>query len=118
VILMGYSFGASTLPLIAAHLPPATRAKVSEVVLAGPGAKAEFVLRPRTWFHRLAPDAAPVEPALAQIRDLRIVCIYGLADHAAACPRFPAGEVVLRPVPGQHRFQGQYGAVVQAAAAG
>jgi type IV secretory pathway VirJ component len=116
VILMGYSFGASTLPIIAEHLTPDARARVSEIVLAGPGSRAEFVLRPRTWFHHLAPEAAAVEPALAQIRDLRVVCIYGLADASAACPRFPAGEVILRPVPGTHRFQGEYGAVVDAAA--
>jgi type IV secretory pathway VirJ component len=114
VILMGYSFGASALPIIAERLPPQSRARITEVVLAGPESRAEFVLRPRTWFNRQAPDATPVEPALARIRDLRVVCVYGLADRTAACPHFPAGEVVLRPVPGSHRFLGEYGAVVAA----
>ena len=116
VILMGYSFGASALPIIAGRLPPQTRSRITELVLAGPGSRAEFVLRPRTWFNRQAPNAAPVEPALAQLRDLPVICVYGLGDAAAACPRFPAGEVVLRPVPGKHRFKGEYGAVVDAAA--
>jgi type IV secretory pathway VirJ component len=114
VILMGYSFGASALPIIAEQLPVQTRARVKEVALAGPGSGAELVLRPRTWFDRLAPDAIPVAPAVARIRDLHVVCVYGRQDAHAACPAFPAGEAAVTAVPGTHRFGGVYDQVVKA----
>ena len=114
VVLMGYSFGASALPIIADRLPAAERAKVEEMVLAGPGQRGELVLRPRTWFGRLAANATPVEPAIEQLAGLRVVCVYGEHDQGTACPRFKPGEVELHPVPGKHRFKGAYAAVVDA----
>ena len=114
VVLMGYSFGASALPIIADRLPAAERAMIEEMVLAGPGERGELVLRPRTWFGRLAANAAPVEPAIEQLAGLRVVCVYGDADPSAACSRFRPGEVELHSVPGTHRFKGAYAAVVDA----
>jgi type IV secretory pathway VirJ component len=114
VILMGYSFGASALPIIAQNLPPQTRAKVEEVALAGPGSGAELVLRPRSWFNHLAGDAIPVAPAVANIADLHVLCVYGEEDGHAVCPSLPRGEVELKTVPGKHRFLGSYEAVVKA----
>jgi type IV secretory pathway VirJ component len=114
VILMGYSFGASALPIIAQNLPAEARGRVSEVVLAGPGSGAELVLRPRSWFNRLSADAMPVEPAVERIRDLHVICVYGAEDAHALCPRLLAGEAELRPVAGKHRFQGSYEAVIDA----
>lgn len=117
VILMGYSFGASALPIIAENLPARTRARVTEVALAGPGAGAELVMRPRSWFNRLAADAIPVEPAVNSIRDLHVLCVYGAEDAHAVCPNLPTGEVELKAVAGKHRFVGSYGAVVDAVTA-
>jgi len=117
VILMGYSFGASALPIIAEQLPPAERGKIEEVALAGPGAGAELVLRPRTWFNVLAADATPVAPALRHIHDLKVVCVYGQEDPHAACPNYPTGSVELRPVAAEHRFRGAYQTVVDAVVA-
>ncbi|HET9159312.1 MAG TPA: AcvB/VirJ family lysyl-phosphatidylglycerol hydrolase, partial [Caulobacteraceae bacterium] len=114
VILMGYSFGASALPIIAENLPAQTRARVQEVALAGPGSNAELVLRPRTWFNHLAPDATPIAPAVAQIRDLHVLCVYGAQDRHAACPAFTGDQVRVKTVPGTHRFRGAYDQVVGA----
>lgn len=114
VVLMGYSFGASALPLIAENLPAAERAKVSEIALAGPGEAADMVLRPRTWFGKLSGQALPVEPALERLADIPTVCIYGDHDPAAACPRLKTAHLQPRPVAADHRFRGAYQAVVDA----
>lgn len=116
VILMGYSFGASALPLIAAALPAAERPRIAALALAGPGERAELVLRPRTWFGRVAAGAPPVEPALERLKGLKIICVYGERDPRAACPRLAPGLAQMRPVASDHRFAGAYRQVIDAVA--
>lgn len=111
VLLVGYSFGADSLPVIVEGLPPQTRARVRLVALLGPGEKAELVFRPTSWINLYWPGAVSVSGALATLKDVPSVCIYGAQDPVSACPRFPAGLIALAPVPGGHRYKGQYQAI-------
>ena len=96
VILMGYSFGASTLPIIAQGLTPARQGRGSaKVALAGPaGSSSNWSCRPRkNWFNRPGhPDATPCrwQPAIARFRDLHVLCVYGAEDAHAVCPQTPS----------------------------
>ncbi len=110
VILAGYSFGAGALPLVAAHLPPDAWARVQMIALIAPGAHGELVLRPRSWFNIPGPQAAPLADALRALSAVRVLCIYAVDDHSAACPRLPP-PVALRPLSGGHHFKGQTDAV-------
>ncbi len=111
VVLVGYSFGADSLPEIVRGLPPAVRARVRLVAMIGPGSKAELVFRPTSWINIYGPGATSVPQALASLRGVPTVCIYGAQDPVSACPRFPAGLIPLASVPGGHRYKGQYDAI-------
>jgi type IV secretory pathway VirJ component len=117
VILSGYSFGAGAVALIAQHLPPETRRRVSLVALVGLQDPAELVLRPRSYFNIKGPGALPVGPALAAIRTAPVICIYGATDKDAACEHLPGEISRAVRVPGGHHFNGQYEAVARAIAA-
>ena len=108
VVLVGYSFGADSLPEIVRTLKPDMRARVRLVAMIGPGAKAELVVRPTSWINVYGPGATSVPQALASLRGVPTVCIYGAQDPVSACPRFPAGVTALASVPGGHRYKGQY----------
>ena len=111
IVLVGYSFGADGLAEIAQGLSPAVRARVRLVALIGPGPKAELVFRPTSWINVYGPAATSVPEALAHLKDVPSVCIYGDQDPVSACPRFPAGVTALATVPGGHRYKGQYTAI-------
>ncbi len=111
VVLVGYSFGADSLPVIADNLPPGARARVRLVALVGPGEKAELVFHPTSWINLYGPGAVSVPGALAALKGVPSVCIYGAQDLVSACPRFPAGLTELATVPGGHRYKGQYQAI-------
>jgi type IV secretory pathway VirJ component len=96
VVLAGYSFGADALPRIAARLPPAVRARVRLVALISPGVRGSLKVRLTDWLDIPSPDAAALAPALAALKPLPILCIYGSAERHAGCPRF--GGAVSRSV--------------------
>jgi type IV secretory pathway VirJ component len=108
IVLVGYSFGADSLPEITARLPAATRARVRLVALIGPGQMAELVFRPTSWINVYGPGATSVPQALASLKGTPSVCIYGAQDPISACPSYPVGLTALAPVPGGHRYKGQY----------
>ena len=111
IVLVGYSFGADSLPEITRGLPPAIRARVRLLAMIGPGSKAELVFRPTSWINVYGPGATSVPQALAGLKDVHSVCIYGAQDPVSACPLFPAGITALATVPGGHRYKGQYSAI-------
>ena len=111
IVLVGYSFGADSLPEIAGGLPASMRARVRLIALIGPGPKAELVFRPTSWINVYGPGATSVPRALAALKGVPSVCIYGSQDPVSACPRFPSGVTALATVPGGHRYKGQYDAI-------
>jgi type IV secretory pathway VirJ component len=112
VLLVGYSFGASPLPLIVGRLPPAVRAEVALVVMISPDAEAELHFRPVDWIGATARDARPVADALRAIPDVPVLCLYGSREKAPACPTF-GGAVRVSMLAGDHHFDGHYDAVAQ-----
>jgi type IV secretory pathway VirJ component len=114
VILAGYSFGADALPAIVTRLPADLRARVRLVALVGAERQGELRLRPTSWMGVHDPAAFPVADALAQLKGLPVICVYGAGDASAACPAFaPEGVRSLR-VAGGHHYDGDYGAVSRA----
>jgi type IV secretory pathway VirJ component len=110
VVLAGYSFGAGALPLVAAHLSPASLARVQLIVLIAPGEHGEMVLRPRSWFDIPSRQAVRLDWALQAIRTPPVMCIYAIEDRRAACPHL-APSVAVRALTGGHHFHGETDAV-------
>jgi type IV secretory pathway VirJ component len=110
VVLVGYSYGANVIPVLARRLPPDLRAKVSLIALIAPVAHAELTLRPYSLIDITGPGAYSVASELGKLQNIPAICIYGANDRRAACRRLPAKPVT---VPGGHRFEGQRGAVAR-----
>ena len=113
VVLMGYSFGASALPLIAPHLPPAERAQVRLMVMIAPTARGELVMRPQSWLNIPDRSAREVAPLLRLLSGVKVLCVYGDRDRLAACPTLTLSAAELRLHGGHHLF-GQEDAIVDA----
>lgn len=113
VILIGYSFGADALPAIVERLPARSRAKVQMLALISPEATGRLHVRLGGWFPPSTGEGFSVTAALAQLRGLPTVCIYGAGDPHAACRRFPPSLVRAVPLAGGHHLDRRYAAVAR-----
>ena len=114
IVLAGYSFGASAVPLIAIHLPADLRNRVRLVALVDPERAGELQFWPGAWLNVSRASATPIAPALAALNGLPIVCIYGDQEPAAACAALPRELAHAVRVPGGHHYGGDYGRVSRA----
>ena len=113
VILVGYSFGADSLPLIVEQLPAEERARVRLMVLISPADRADMLFDGLSWINLTLPGARPLAPALLTLGAIQAVCIRAEHDPRAACDRFPPQVITSVHLPGFHRYHGQYAAVTQ-----
>jgi len=113
VILVGYSFGADSLPLIVEQLPAEARARVRLMVLISPADRADMVFSGLSWLNLTLPGARPLAPALLTLGPIPAVCIRAEHDPRAACDRFAPWAIASVRLPGWHRYRGQYQAVAR-----
>ncbi len=113
VILVGYSFGADSLPLIVEQLGPDERARVRLMVLISPADRADMRFDGLSWIDLTLPGARPLAPALLTLGAIPAICIRAEHDRRAACDRFPPQAITSVHLPGDHRYHGQYEAVAQ-----
>jgi type IV secretory pathway VirJ component len=113
VILVGYSFGADSLPLIVEQLPAEARVRVRLMVLISPADHADMMFDGLSWIDLTLPGARPLAPALLSLGSIPAVCIRAEHDRRAACDRFPPQAITSVRLPGFHRYHGQYQAVAR-----
>ena len=107
VILVGYSFGADALPLIAMHLPAATRAQVRLMALISPSDHGDLAFRGVSWFDWRWPGDQPLQPAIGALAGTPMICIHAAHDPRAACNRFSTGTIRPIELAGGHRYEGR-----------
>ncbi|MER3547023.1 MAG: hypothetical protein C4338_05215, partial [Rhodanobacteraceae bacterium] len=108
-VLIGYSFGASLVPVVGNRLPDAERAKVSGGVMISPDDSAVFEIHVGDWFGSTAhSDALPLGPEVAHTK-VPLVCVSGQTEEGAWCPTAAKlGPVKLVQLPGGHHYNGDY----------
>lgn len=109
VALLGYSFGANTLPFAYADLPPALGQRTKLVALLAPEATTRFQVSVAGWLG-LGGDRA-VGPAIAALPPGRTVCIYGAEEAGTACTLPDLGMTPKLELAGGHHFDGDYAAI-------
>ena len=106
VVMIGYSFGADTLPFIVHNLPADQRAQVARVSLMGLDTTADFQFHLSSWLDVSGENALPTLPAIERLRGTPIQCLHGADETDSACHALPAGRVEQIVLPGGHHFDG------------
>jgi type IV secretory pathway VirJ component len=104
VLLIGYSFGADTLPSIVGRLDPAIRSRIASLSLLGLSPTADFQFHLGSWLDISSAQATSTIPAVAALKGLTIRCIRGVLEKDSACPAIPVGISQNYSVPGGHHF--------------
>ncbi len=107
VVLVGYSFGAETLPFMVEGLPANQQGAIAAVALISPGREARFDFSPLDWLDARR-SGLPTLPAIVKLDPLKSLCIYGAEDHDSICPALPKGASVVMQFPGGHHLGGAY----------
>ena len=110
-VVIGYSFGASLVPVIVNRLPEAARARLQGGVMISPDDEAVFEIHVGDWFGSTHHDEAlSIGPELAQAR-VPLVCVHGNDEDDSVCLKpLPAGVRAVG-LPGGHHYDGDYAAL-------
>ncbi len=115
-MLVGYSRGADIVPLVAARLPPAERARLRLVAMLGPSTFAELEVHVIDLFtskrRRLT---FPTEEAVRTTGGaVPMLCVHGAEEHDSLCPHLEDLRWVKRvELPGGHHFTHDYGGLAK-----
>ena len=104
VVLIGQSFGADSIPIGLADLPPALRRRLAGVVLIVPATSYEMRASPSEIFSWTEPEH-PTAARLSHLGDLPVVCIRGADETDSLCPALAARGATVLTMPGGHRLE-------------
>ena len=104
ILIAGYSRGADLAPFIVNRLPEDLKHRVRLVALLSPSTTANFHFH---WIDlvrsvRRATDV-PLAPEIADMGDVRVLCVYGRAERDSLCPAAAPGRVHSVAREGGHR---------------
>lgn len=109
--LIGYSFGASLVPVVLNRLPDAAREKIDLQFLISPDDEAVFEIKVGDWFGGAHHDGAiPIAPELATT-PIPAFCLHGADEDDSPCAGFAGGNVAALELPGGHHYDGDYSAI-------
>ncbi len=110
-VVIGYSFGASLVPVLINRLPSTLQARIDRGIMISPDPDAVFEIRIGDWFGNGHHDGSlPVLPAIAASR-LPITCIHGVDETDSFCKPGLEKQLDVISLPGGHHFNGDYAAL-------
>ncbi|HEY6942675.1 AcvB/VirJ family lysyl-phosphatidylglycerol hydrolase [Dokdonella sp.] len=110
-VVVGYSFGASLVPVIVNRLPADALARVQGGVMISPDDAAVFEIHVGDWFGSTRhDDALPIVPELAASR-VPLVCVHGNDEDDSICRGPLPARVRAIGLPGGHHYDGDYAAL-------
>lgn len=114
VMLLGYSRGADIAPFVASRWPLELRDRLNMIALVSLGQAANF------QFHLIdlvrdvkRNDDINVQPELARLRGLRVICVYGSDEESSGCRDADTTVVTRYQRPGGHRLTGGFDAIAE-----
>ena len=110
-VLIGYSFGASLVPVVANRLPDELRKRVDGGVLISPDDEAVFEIHVGDWFGSTHhDDALPIGPEMSASK-VPLVCVHGADESDSFCLKPQPAHVRVVQLPGGHHYNGDYAAL-------
>jgi type IV secretory pathway VirJ component len=110
-VLVGYSFGASLVPVVVNRLPDAARALVDAGVMISPDDTAVFEIHVGDWFGNTHhDDALPIGPEIAASK-VPLTCVHGADEDDSFCLTLAPGAARVVALPGGHHYDGDYAAL-------
>jgi type IV secretory pathway VirJ component len=110
-VLIGYSFGASLVPVVANRLPAEALARVDGGVMISPDDAAVFEIHVGDWFGSTHhDDALPIGPEMAASK-VPLVCVHGSDESDSFCLKPQPANVRVVQLPGAHHYNGDYAAL-------
>lgn len=106
VALLGYSFGANTVPFAWPYLPPHVQNRIRFFGLLGTETTTPFQVSVENWLG-LGGDNK-VAPAIAALPQDRVLCIYGSEEDETACKDPALAGTEKLELEGGHHFDGDY----------
>ncbi|TDR48869.1 type IV secretory pathway VirJ component [Tahibacter aquaticus] len=109
--LVGYSFGASLVPVVFNRLPEEARGRIDLQFMISPDDEAVFEIKVGDWFGGAHHDGAlPIAPELAKAT-VPAVCLHGKDEDDSVCPGLAGGKVKSIDLPGGHHYDGEYATI-------
>lgn len=106
-VLIGYSFGASLVPVVVNRLPDELRRRVQGGAMISPDDEAVFEIHVGDWFGSTRHDEAmPIAPEIAASK-VPLLCVHGADEDDSPC-RKPAPTMRAASLPGGHHYNGDY----------
>jgi type IV secretory pathway VirJ component len=112
VMLIGYSFGADTVPFAFPLLPQDLQQRTKLLALMAPGLTTSFQVTIEGWLD-IDDSGYQIVPAIAALPADRVVCVYGEDEDESACPDPKLSKVTRVKTSGGHHFDGDYEALGQ-----
>ena len=112
-VVLGYSFGASLVPVVVNRVADAARARIAAQVLMSPDPEAVFEIHVGDWFGSTHHDGALPIAAEIERTSVPVICVHGADEGADSfCPTL-AGKAHVTEVelPGAHHYNGDYDAL-------
>lgn len=110
VALLGYSFGADTLPFAVPLLDQGLRDRVTLIGLLAPGLETGFEVSIGGWLG-LSTGSEAIVPQIAALPAAKILCVEGRDEPESACADPALSDVSRLTLDGGHHFDGNYGAL-------
>lgn len=112
IMLIGYSFGADTIPFAFPLLPKAVQDRTRLFGLLAPGQTTSFQVTIGGWLG-IDDSGYAITPAIAALPAARVICVYGEEDDDSACADRSLGKATIVKTSGGHHFDGNYTAIAR-----
>ncbi|MFT3730508.1 MAG: AcvB/VirJ family lysyl-phosphatidylglycerol hydrolase [Hyphomicrobium sp.] len=111
VSLIGYSFGAATIPMVWAKLDPDLQRRIKMIVMMAPEPVGRFEMSMSGWLGIHSSDDISLRPFLAELPKDKVTCIFSAeekndGDTGCTLPELKSATLIERT--GGHHFGGEY----------
>lgn len=106
--VVGYSFGASLVPVLINRLPATLAARIDMGVMISPDPEAVFEIKIGDWFGGAHHEGGvPVMPEILK-SPTPILCVHGDDEDDSFCREAKAPTLRVQGFPGGHHYDGNY----------